>query len=301
VIARLHVLFAVPLALAAAAAWPQQPVTVELHHRSAESLITVLRPLIGPATLAGAGARLQVRASPSDLPRVVRLIEQSDRPPQPLLVTLRDDPPPAFAPGAPAGEPATRGAPAGMPAEARSAKAGEPERPGQVGSIALSTGHALPADPHGNGQLLSTRPTERPAGVVEGDPLAISMPTSQSLWVGVIGRRGGPRTATSASTALNPSADAAGLVHFDAATRVTARIWLAGETVAIDLRPSAAERIEGAPDSNPEAVTVYGRLGQWIALQDSGTGPDSAYSAESGAPRAGLWVKVEVAPQPGSE
>ena len=279
-IARLHVLFAVPLALAAAAAWPQQPVTVELHHRSAESLITVLRPLIGPATLAGAGARLQVRASPSDLPRVVRLIEQSDRPPQPLLVTLRDDPPPAFAPGAPAGE---------------------PERPGQVGSIALSTGHALPADPHGNGQLLSTRPTERPAGVVEGDPLVISMPTSQSLWVGVIGRRGGPRTATSASTALNPSADAAGLVHFDAATRVTARIWLAGETVAIDLRPSAAERIEGAPDSNPEAVTVYGRLGQWIALQDSGTGPDSAYSAESGAPRAGLWVKVEVAPQPGSE
>jgi len=280
VIARLHVLFAVPLALAAAAAWPQQPVTVELHHRSAESLITVLRPLIGPATLAGAGARLQVRASPSDLPRVVRLIEQSDRPPQPLLVTLRDDPPPAFAPGAPAGE---------------------PERPGQAGSIALSTGHALPADPHGNGQLLSTRPTERPAGVVEGDPLAISMPTSQSLWVGVVGRRGGPRTATSASTALNPSADAAGLVHFDAATRVTARIWLAGETVAIDLRPSAAERIEGAPDSNPEAVTVYGRLGQWIALQDSGTGPDSAYSAESGAPRAGLWVKVEVAPQPGSE
>ncbi len=290
-IARLHVLFAVPLALAAAAAWPQQPVTVELHHRSAESLITVLRPLIGPATLAGAGARLQVRASPSDLPRVVRLIEQSDRPPQPLLVTLRDDPPPAFAPGAPAG----------MPAEARSAKAGEPERPGQAGSIALSTGHPLPADPHGNGQLLSTRPTERPAGVVEGDPLAISMPTSQSLWVGVIGRRGGPRTATSASTALNPSADAAGLVHFDAATRVTARIWLAGETVAIDLRPSAAERIEGAPDSNPEAVTVYGRLGQWIALQDSGTGPDSAYSAESGAPRAGLWIKVEVAPQPGSE
>ena len=289
-IARLHVLFAVPLALAAAAAWPQQPVTVELHHRSAESLITALRPLIGPATLAGAGARLQVRASPSDLSRVVRLIEQSDRPPQPLLVTLRDDPPPAFAPGAPAGEPATRGAPAG-----------EPERPGQAGSIALSTGHALPADPHGNGQLLSTRPTERPAGVVEGDPLAISMPTSQSLWVGVIGRRGGPRTATSASTALNPSADAAGLVHFDAATRVTARIWLAGETVAIDLRPSAAERIEGAPDSNPEAVTVYGRLGQWIALQDSGTGPDSAYSAESGAPRAGLWVKVEVAPQPGSE
>jgi len=293
VIARLHLLFAVPLALAAAAAWPQQPVTVELHHRSAESLITVLRPLIGPATLAGAGARLQVRASPSDLPRVVRLIEQSDRPPQPLLVTLRDDPPPAFAPGAPAGMPATRGAPAG-----------EPERPGQAGSIALSTGRTLPADPHGNGQLLSTRPTERPAGVVEGDPLSISIPTSQSLWVGVIGRRGGPRTATSASTALNASAapaDAAGLVHFDAVTRVTARIWLAGETVAIDLRPSAAERIEGAPDSNPEAVTVYGRLGQWIALQDSGTGPDSAYSAESGAPRAGLWIKVEVAPQPGSE
>jgi hypothetical protein len=276
VITRLHVLFAVPLALAAAAAWPQQPVTVELHHRSAESLISVLRPLIGPATLAGAGDRLQVRASPSDLPRVVRLIEQSDRPPQPLRVTLRDDPPPAFA----------------------------PEQPGQAGSVVLSTGRPLPADPHGNAQLLSTRPTERPAEVVEGDPLPISMPASQSLWVGVNGRRGGPRTRTSGSTAGGPSAtasDAAAVIHFDAVTRVTARIWLAGEAVAIDLRPSAAERIEGAPDSNPEAVTVYGRLGQWIALQDSGTGPDSAYSAGSGAPRAGLWIKVEAALQPGSE
>jgi len=263
-----------PVALAAllastgAIGQAQQPVTVELHHRSAESLLIVLRPLIGPAALAGAGMHLQVRAPPADLARVVRLIEQSDRPLQPLVVSLRDDPP-SFAPGGAADL-----------------------APASHGAVTLSTGRPLAADVHGNGQVLSTTQAgPPPVPVVEGDPLVISMPAAQSLWFGV---RAG-KTVASGKAARPGGADTAGLVPFDAVSDFTARIWLAGQTVAIDLQPRQAGRVSGAYDEGADHQTVYGRAGQWIALADSGTQLPSAGVAESGAPRAGLWIKVEVA------
>src|SRR6202035_1180370 len=137
-----------PLVLAAAG-WAQPAVTVQLRHRNAESLITALRPLIGPAMLAGAGMQLQVTAPPSDAARVMRLIEQSDRPLQPLVVRLSAEPPPALS--APAGELHAQ-------ADDRSvtlstgAMAPDPHGNTQV----LSTGRAMPPDPHGNAQVLST-------------------------------------------------------------------------------------------------------------------------------------------------
>jgi len=70
--APVHWFGALSLALAAAVAWPQSPVTVQLHHRNAEALITALQPLIGPAMLAGVGMQLQVRAPPSEAARVMR-------------------------------------------------------------------------------------------------------------------------------------------------------------------------------------------------------------------------------------
>jgi len=124
--------------------------------------------------------------------------------------------------------------------------------------------------------------------------------------VGVNGRHRGPNPSTPAAapggTAGNRAAgarsDAAAVVHFDAVSDFTARIWVAGDTVAIDLTPRAAGRVDGAPDPNVEPVTVYGRLGQWIALADSGTELPSTNTVESGAPRAGLWIKVDPAPRP---
>jgi hypothetical protein len=286
--APVHWFAALSLALAAAAAWPQSPVTVQLHHRNAESLITALQPLIGPATLAGVGMQLQVRAPPSDAARVMRLIEQSDRPLQPLVVRLRDDP--AFAPAPAAGAVA-------------SASAGELTAPDR--SVTLSTGRAMPPDPHGNARVLSTQP-DAAVELLEGDPLSVSMPAPQSLWVGVNARRGGPKRPTPAAApgsaagggASGRASDAAAVVHFDAVSDFTVRIWLAGDTVAIDLRPRAAGRLDGAPDPNSEPVTVYGRLGQWIALADSGGELQATGNAESGAARAGLWIKVDRAPRP---
>ncbi|HEX4584652.1 MAG TPA: hypothetical protein VH183_07470 [Burkholderiaceae bacterium] len=254
-ITRLQALLASALASLALPGWPQQPVAVQLHHRSAESLVTVLRPLIGRATLAGAGAEVLVRASPSDLPQVVRLIEQSDRPLRPLVVALREDPPPT----------------------------GQAQPPGRAGSVTLSTGRPMPADPHGNGQVLSTQSGARPAEIVEGDPLPISMPATQSLWFGARGTASGAGGGTSRGPAVG------GVAHFDAMSDFTARIWVAGETVAIDLSPRAGGRIDAGPDAGSEPLTVYGRLGQWIALADAG--------ADASA-RAGLWIRVEAVPRP---
>jgi hypothetical protein len=254
---------------AMALAWPlgagsQQPVAVQLHHRSAESLITVLRPLVGQAALAGSGNRLLVRAPSADLDRVISLVEQADRPLRALVVTLRDDPPPAA----------------------------DREVPAHAGSVTLSTGTALPPDRYGNGQVLSTRPRERPTEIVEGDALQISMPATQSLWFRANSGRAG---AKSSATGPAGGPDVAGAVHFDAVSDFTARIWLAGEAVAIELQPRMAGRVDGGtgPASGPSAV--YGRVGQWIALADSGKAVEAADQAGSGMARTGLWIKVDPA------
>jgi hypothetical protein len=338
--ARIAGLAAVPLVLAAAAGWAQPAITVQLHHRNAESLITALRPLIGPATLAGAGMQLQVTAPPSDAARVMRLIEQSDRPLQPLVVRLSAEFPsalsaPAGSSGAQAGElrakaddrsvtlstgamppdphgnaqvlSTGRAVPPDPHGNAQVLSTGRAVPPDPHGNAqVLSTGRAMPPDPHGNAQVLSTRPGTAATELFEGDPVRISMPASQSLWVGVKGRHRGPNPSTPAaapggtagSRAAGAASDVAAVVHFDAVSDFTARIWVAGDTVAIDLSPLAAGRVDGAPDPNVEPVTVYGRLGRWIALADSGPELPSTDSAESGAPRAGLWIKVERAPRP---
>jgi len=265
---RCAALLAMALALPAASARAQPPVAVELHHRSAESLIVALRPLIGPAALAGSGNRLLVRAPASDLAHVVDLVRQADRPLRPLVVTLRDDPPPAA----------------------------EGESAAHAGSVTLSTGGALPADPYGNGQLLSTRPRERPNRIVEGDPLLISMPATQSLWFHTNGGRAAPKSSASASPPGGP--DVAGAVHFDAVSEFTARIWLAGDTVAIALQPRAAGRVDSGTGSDSGPFAVYGAVGQWFALVDPGIELESPGNAASGTARAGLWIKVDPAPQP---
>ena len=280
---RLRTLLAVLLVLAAGTVRPQQPAVVQLHHRSAESLITVLRPLASPATLAGAGMQLQIRTAPSDLARVRHLIEQSDRPLEPLAIALSDEPPGAADVNA------------------------STEPPPRNGSITLSTGRPMPPDAVGNGQIVSTQSASRSTAVLEGEPVRISMPAPQSLWFGVHrSREAGARSKTAAaktSAARTPAAGAGGnvsgatgaqgVVHFDAVSDVTARIWLADTTVAIELQPLAAGGIDAGDDWSSDRAVVYGEVGRWIALADSGADPEPASGS---APRTGLWIKVDVTP-----
>jgi hypothetical protein len=189
----------------------------------------------------------------------------------------------ALAAGAACAEPPDR-APRTLTVELRDEPPPATEAPAASGATVLSTGRPLQADPSGNGRVLSTRPGQRPVEMLEGDPLLISMPAPQSLWFG--------------NRSAQPGV--AGVVHFDAVSDFTARIRVKGETVAIHVRPRPAGRLDAAPDAGPDPVTVYGRIGQWIALADSGT--PSTGAAASGAARAGLWIRVQTAPgQAGSD
>jgi hypothetical protein len=105
--------------------------------------------------------------------------------------------------------------------------------------------------------------------------------------------------ASAGSRAPGAGPDVAGAVRFEAMADFVARIWLAGETVAIDLRPLAAGRVDAGADPGPEAGTVYGKLGQWIALADSGAALQGPGAAPSAGPRTGLWIRVDVA-RPGA-
>jgi hypothetical protein len=273
--APLHGLLAALLALATGSSGSQQLTVVQLHHRSAESLITVLRPLVAPAVVTGAGTQLQVRALPMDLPRVRQLIEQSDRPLQALAIALRDEAP-----------------------NAADANLDSQPRPGSgsvSGSVTLATGRDMPPDPVGNGQILSTQPGRRRTRVVEGEPLRISMPVPQSLWFGVKPKAAGAPPGGSVSSGTG----AQGVVHFDAVSDVTARIWLADATVAIELQPLAAGGVDAGLDRSSDQATVYGKVGQWIALADSGTDLQAPFQVPpqgTAASRAGLWIKVDPAP-----
>lgn len=194
--------------------------------------------------------------------------QQPDRPPRSLVVILRDDPP-----------------------ALTESITGTAEAGARAGSVALSTGHPLSADSHGNAQVLSTQAGRRSATILEGEPFRISMPASQSLWVrihgsGAVPKNAAPGSAAGAKASARP--EAAGVVHFDAVSDFTARILLDGTAVAIELQPLAPGRIDSGTDPSPGQATVYGRVGQWIELAESG-------SAASGAPSAGLWIKVESA------
>jgi hypothetical protein len=218
---QLRLLFALPLALAVAAGWPQQP----------------------------------------------------GEPPRSLVVTLRDDPPAPTESAAATAEGTTRG-----------------------GSVTLSTGRPLTPDSYGNAQVLSTQAGRRSATILEGEPFRISMPAPQSLWVRIHGGAASPKSAepgASASGRAPARADAAGVVHFDAVSDFSARIRLAGTMVAVELRPLAAGRLDVGADVGSGHATVYGRIGQWIELAESGTDLRSPASGGSDTPHAGLWIKVE--------
>ena len=158
-----------------------------------------------------------------------------------------------------------------------------PEMAARAGSVVLSTGRPLQPDPVGNGQTLSTHAGQLSTEVLEGEPFRISMPAPQSLWVRI-------------HSPMPARPEVAGVVHFDAVSDFTARVRVAGTTVAIDLQPLAAGSIEAGTDVGPRRATVTGRLGQWIELAESGLDLRPSASDESGAAPEALWIKVEAAP-----
>ncbi|HEY6643811.1 secretin N-terminal domain-containing protein [Povalibacter sp.] len=78
------------LCLVAGLAWGQELEIIDLHYRTAPEVIPVLQPLVEPGgALSGTDYKLFVRASPANVAQIRRALEQIDRQPRSLLVSVR--------------------------------------------------------------------------------------------------------------------------------------------------------------------------------------------------------------------
>jgi len=64
---------------------------IRLQHRSAEQLLPLIQPVVSSGTVTGAGSDLVVRATPTNLAEVRKIVARLDRPPRRLVVTVRQD------------------------------------------------------------------------------------------------------------------------------------------------------------------------------------------------------------------
>lgn len=74
------------------AAWPQSLEVIELKNRTAEDVIPILQPLLeAGGALSGENYTLFVRTSPANLRQLRAAVEQIDRKPRQLLISVRQD------------------------------------------------------------------------------------------------------------------------------------------------------------------------------------------------------------------
>ena len=78
--------------MAIAAAEPTQLQVLQLHHRMADELIPIIKPLVTTTTtITGTGDKIIVRASQRDFAALGEIIAQLDRPLRRLMITVRND------------------------------------------------------------------------------------------------------------------------------------------------------------------------------------------------------------------
>lgn len=254
--------------LAGQGAAAQTEAGIALQHRSAESLLPVLQPLAAPAVLGGNAYRLLARGTTVELARVRVLVREADHDPALLSLSLSDQ--------APEGGPGA-GDRTPPPADDR--------------SVTLSTGAPLPADPHGNAQVLGTSASPRPDAVTEGELLRVSMPATQSLRFRT---RPLPGATPPGGAGAGTAAVGGGTVFFEAKSDFTLRLWRVGRLVAVQVQPLQAGQVSGAITENTAppaaAPVIFGPLDRWFALADSGRPIGAAAPA---AERTGLWIRVQ--------
>jgi hypothetical protein len=270
------------------AATPAAPMVMEvlpLHHRLAEEVIPVLRPLMpAQATLSGLGNQLIVRTTPDNLAEIKALLGSLDRAPQRLLITVRQD----LATASTAREQALSG-------HYRDGDvAGALEDPGRGGARVTVRG----ADGSISYRDLDTRSSEGSRNehrlqALEGRPAYIS--TGQSIPIPERTVWATPHGAVAQES----------VYYRDVASGFYVVPRLSGDLVHLDIHP----RLEGLDPHNPGvidtrslATTVSGRLGEWIALGglDQSEARDTRILAGRARGHAGaqgqIWVKVEALP-----
>ncbi|HXY22816.1 MAG TPA: hypothetical protein VEI29_09030 [Burkholderiaceae bacterium] len=162
-----------------------------------------------------------------------------------------------------------------------------------------------------NATVLSTSNSIRLVRVQEGEPIRVDLPSVQTLQFHVpLGKTAAPSRGASAPGAVGSKAPsgvsgpaASAVVYFEAVSAFAARFVLAGNNVRIELVPLqiggvAAPFVAGSGGESLRAVTLFGRVGEWIALGDLNlvsTGKSLSVTAEPPS-QPSVWVRVEPDP-----
>lgn len=250
---------------------------IELNGRSAEELIPLLKPVVEPdGAITGTGYRLIVRGTDAQRREIHRLLEQLDRPPRRLLITVHMGQ---------LSETERRGIEVGGRVDTGDAGAelGAP-RSGQGASVKLHDTRSLrDADQRQQVQAL------------EGEPAFIATggerpyPSRVETWRGPLGGRGG----------------AVEMQTVQATSGFYALARLRGDQVVVRISPQR-ESFDpvrpGAVEGQHIETTVSGPLGTWLPLgasggtvrsEQQGIGHSASTAEQQTRP---MWLKVDVLP-----
>lgn len=270
--------------MGAAAAQPLEILT--LRYRTAEQVLPQLRPLLEPgAALTGTGGKLFVRTSARNLADLRRVLDELDRAPRRLMISVRQG-----------GE---------RQEEARGAEvSGEVGLGGKVRVISSGRGDSRTGtmEIRRGDDAVRLGAFEARAGRAEHVDQRVQTVEGGSARIDI--GRSVPLPVRQTVRTPGGSIVADTVVYRDVTTGFMVEPRLAGERVTLDIRPTldTPGRFPGSADIQHLATTVSGRLGEWIELGGSlretanaGAGALS-YETRGGRDERGVWLKVEELP-----
>jgi Bacterial type II/III secretion system short domain len=264
--------------LIAAFAWAQSLEVIPLKHRSAQEVIPVLQPLLEPgAAISGQDYTLFVRTSPANLTQVRAALQQIDRAPRQLFVSVRQG----------------------------SARDEHSSAASASGTIRTDNGSVSVNEPPRDRSGATVRATDNSSRMNDGSVASVQVSEGMSAFV-----------STGASVPIVTAVAGLGTHRFphrpphrtwvagvtdyrDVSSGFTVTPRANGDRVILDIAQQDERITGGAVQSQRLSTQVTGRLGEWIELggisesgsSSSGGTLERQYSTLSHS--RSVWIKVE--------
>lgn len=277
------------LAFAAPAVCAQATVVevIPLNYRTAEQVIPVIRPMVGPeGSVSGFQGQLILRATPENLAEIRRILATIDTAPRRLLITVRQD---------------AQGDSRRRAAEVSGFAGNDRARVFIPGSGELSGGNVVirPGDDRLRARVIDSFGSDTDSNtqtiqVLEGNSAFIRAGESRP-----VPSRQVRRTVVGGQV-VEQVVDS--VEYREASTGFYVRPRLTGDRVTLEVNPhrdSFSGQGPGAMSVQRVATTVSGRLGEWIELgginQESGSQSRALLGVESrsASDRRQVLIKVE--------
>ncbi|HEX8964243.1 MAG TPA: hypothetical protein VF801_14665 [Rhodocyclaceae bacterium] len=279
------------LLVLAAVAWfggarAQSLEIITLHYRPAEQMLPQLLPMLEPgAALTGTGDKLFVRTSPRNLADLRRVVEELDRMPRRLMISVRQG---AQRSSSDDGASISGELPVGRELRVYSGNRGG----SGGGTVEIRRGDSILRGNAYDARSSVRDDVSQQVQTIEGGRAwidvgqSIPLPLRQAVMT--------PRGAVVSETT----------VWRDVGTGFYAEPRLSGDRVTLEISPTrdAPGAMPGSVNIQHLSTTVSGRLGEWIELgastQDSAAdgGDPAGYRARASRDDRRVWLRVEELP-----